>query len=190
MIGMDPQKDLRDITAFGSDTDKCNGTMIVRAKANRELLEKMVAKAPDHETMEHRSHTLHAWTHKGWKGHKGEKVVGAFQQDDVMVFARTADQAEDVVEGLAAWRRRPRAPPASSPGTPRPMAWGPSWRRWPTAGSRGARSGCGPMAGRGTGGKVGLQERLWQVRLRGLREVPGRVAHEEGRLEAGRGAAA
>jgi len=104
MMGMDPRKDLRDVTAFGSDTDKRNGTMIVRAKVNRELLEKMVAKAPDHETMEHRSHTLHAWTHKGWKGHKGEKVVGAFQRDDVMVFARTPDQVKaalDLLDGDA-----------------------------------------------------------------------------------------
>ena len=104
VMGMDPRKDLRDVTAFGMDTDKRNGVMVVRAKVNRELLEKMVGKAPDHETMEHRSHTLHAWTHKGWKGHKGERVVGAFQRDDVMVFAKTPDavkMALDVLDGDA-----------------------------------------------------------------------------------------
>lgn len=104
MMGMDPRKDLRDVTIFGMDTDKQNGVMVVRAKANRELLEKMVAKAPDHETMEHRTYTLHAWTHKGWKGHRGEKVVGAFYRDDVMVFSKTPERVKaaiDVLDGDA-----------------------------------------------------------------------------------------
>lgn len=104
MLGMDPRKDLRDVTVYGLDTDKRNGAMIVRAKANREMLERMVEKAPDHETMEHRTYTLHAWTHKGWKGHKGEKVVGAFHRDDVMVFAKTPERVKaalDVLDGDA-----------------------------------------------------------------------------------------
>ncbi|NDC64847.1 MAG: hypothetical protein EBZ59_12910, partial [Planctomycetia bacterium] len=102
MMGMDPRKDLRDVTAYGLDTDKRNGVMIVRAKANRAMLEKMVEKAPDHETMEHRKYTLHAWTHKGWKGRKGERVVGAFYRGDVMVFAGTPDRVKaalDVLDG-------------------------------------------------------------------------------------------
>jgi hypothetical protein len=105
MMGMDPRKDLRDVTMYGLDTDKKNGAMVVRAKVNREMLERMVEKAPDHETMEHRSHVLHAWTHKGWKGHKGQRVVGAFQRDDVMVFARTPEMVKaalDVLDGDAA----------------------------------------------------------------------------------------
>jgi hypothetical protein len=108
MMGMDPRKDLRDVTAYGEDTDKRNGVMIVRAKANREMLEKMVEKAPDHETMKHRDYTLHAWTHKGWKGgwkgHQGERVVGAFFRDDVMVFARDPAKVKaalDVLDGEA-----------------------------------------------------------------------------------------
>lgn len=104
MTGMDPRKDLRDVTAWGLDTDKRNGVMIVRGKVNRELLEKMVAKAPDHQTMEHRSHALHAWTHKGWKGRGGEKMVGSFHRDDVMVFGRTPDKVKaalDVLDGTA-----------------------------------------------------------------------------------------
>jgi hypothetical protein len=104
MLGMDPRKDLRDVTMYGADTDKRNGVMIVRAKVNREMLERMVEKAPDHETMEHRNHVLHAWTHKGWKGRKGERVVGAFQKDDVLVFAKTPERvraALDVLDGDA-----------------------------------------------------------------------------------------
>jgi hypothetical protein len=105
MLGMDPRKDLRDVTMYGADTDKRNGVMIVRAKVNREMLERMVEKAPDHETMKHRDHVLHAWTHKGWKGRMGEKVVGAFQKDDVLVFAKTPDRVKaalDVLDGDAA----------------------------------------------------------------------------------------
>jgi len=105
MLGMDPRKDLRDVTMYGADTDKRNGVMVVRAKVNREMLERMVEKAPDHQTMEHNDHVLHAWTHKGWKGRKGEKVVGAFQKDDVLVFARTPDRVKaalDVLDGDAA----------------------------------------------------------------------------------------
>jgi hypothetical protein len=102
MMGMDPRKDLHDVTVYGLDTDKKNAVMVVHADANREFLEKMVEKARDHETTKHRDYTLHQWTHKGWKGRAGETVVGAFFKDDVMVFARSADRVEmalDVLDG-------------------------------------------------------------------------------------------
>jgi uncharacterized glyoxalase superfamily protein PhnB len=102
MMGMDPRKDLHDVTVYGLDTDKKNAVMVVHADANREFLEKMVEKARDHETMKHRDYTLHQWTHKGWKGRSGDTVVGAFFKDDVMVFARSADRVEmalDVLDG-------------------------------------------------------------------------------------------
>jgi len=102
MTGMDPRKDLHDVTVYGLDTDKRNAVMVVRAKANRPLLEKMVEKARDHRTMEYGGRTLHSWTHRGRKGDKGETVVGAFQADDRLVFARSADavkMAIDVLDG-------------------------------------------------------------------------------------------
>ncbi len=102
MMGMDPRKDLHDVTVYGLDTDKKNAVMVVHADVNREFLEKMVAKARDHETTKHRDYTLHQWTHKGWKGRSGDTVVGAFFKDDVMVFARSADRVEmalDVLDG-------------------------------------------------------------------------------------------
>lgn len=102
MMGMNPRTDLRDVTLYGLDTNKRNGVMIVRTKCDRPLLEKMVAKAPDHTTMQHRSYTLHSWTHKGWKKGRGEPVVGAFLRDDVMVFAATDGRvrtALDVLDG-------------------------------------------------------------------------------------------
>jgi len=105
MTGMDPRKDLHDVTVYGRDTDKRNAVMVVRGKANRALLEKMVEKARDHRTMEHGGRTLHSWTHRGRRGDKGETVVGAFQADDRMVFARSADavrMALDVLDGLKA----------------------------------------------------------------------------------------
>jgi hypothetical protein len=104
MTGMDPRKDLRDVTAWGFDTDKRNGVMVVRGKVNRELLEKMVEKAADHKTMKHGDYTLHAWTHKGWRGRRGAQVVGAFHRDDVMVFGRAPDKVKaalDVLDGTA-----------------------------------------------------------------------------------------
>lgn len=102
MMGMDVRKDLHDVTAYGVDTDKKNAVMIVHADAKREMLEKMVDKAPDHKTTSHRDYTLHTWTHKGWKGRGGDTVVGAFYKDDMMVFARTPGQVEmalDVLDG-------------------------------------------------------------------------------------------
>lgn len=105
MAGMDPRKDLHGVTAYGLDTDKHNAVVIVRAKANREFLEKMVQKAPDHVTVEHGRHTLHRWNHKGWKRSQGHPVVGAFFKDDVMVFSRTEARVKaalDVLDGDAA----------------------------------------------------------------------------------------
>lgn len=111
MTGMDPRTDLDDITVYGLGTDKRAGIMLVRAKANRPLLEKMVEKAKDHVTMEHGGRTLHSWTHRGRKGGKGETVVGAFAADDRMVFARSADavkMALDVLDGKSpAYREGP-----------------------------------------------------------------------------------
>lgn len=113
MTGMEPRKDLHDATVYGLDTDKRNGVMVVHAKANRPLLEKMVEKARDHRTMEHEGRTLHSWTHRGRKGDKGETVVGAFHADDRMVFARSADavkMALDVLDGRKpAYREGPLA---------------------------------------------------------------------------------
>lgn len=105
MTGIDPRKDVRDMTAYGADTDKKNGVLIVRSKTNREFLEKMVEKARDHRTMEHRSRTVHSWTHKHGRGRKAEPVSGAFFADDVLVFARTPErvaQAIDVLDDAAA----------------------------------------------------------------------------------------
>jgi hypothetical protein len=103
MTGMDPRKDLRDATAYGLDTEKRNGVLIVRAKANREFLTRMVEKAADHKTIKHGDHTLHAWTHK--RGRHAGPVVGAFHKDDVMVFARTEAAVAsglDVLDGRKA----------------------------------------------------------------------------------------
>ena len=103
MVGIDPRKDVRDVTAYGVDTDKRSGVMIVRAKVNRDFLTLMVEKAADHKTMIHRDYTLHAWTHKR-DGHSGP-MVGAFHRDDVMVFARTeaaVKSALDVLDGRQA----------------------------------------------------------------------------------------
>jgi len=100
MMGMDPRKDLHDVTLYGLDTDKKNAVMIVHADANREFLEKMVEKARDHETMKHRDYTLHKWRHQGWKGRGGETVFGAFHRDDVMVFARSADRVQMALDVL------------------------------------------------------------------------------------------
>lgn len=102
MTGMDPRTDVDDVTVYGLDTDKRNAVMVVRAKANRQLLEKMVEKARDHRTMEHAGRTLHSWMHRGRKSDKAEPVVGGFHADDRMLFARSADavkMALDVLDG-------------------------------------------------------------------------------------------
>ena len=107
MIGMDVRKDLHDVTVYGLDTDKKNAVMIVHADVDRKKLEAMAAKAPGHKTMEHRSYTLHSWMHNnvlmrpnGWKQSQGRPVVGAFFQDNVMVFARTKEQVEMALDVL------------------------------------------------------------------------------------------
>jgi len=104
MTGIDPRRDVRDMTAWGADTDKKNGVLVVRSKVNRRLLENMVEKARDHRTMEHRGRTVHSWMQAHGKHRKREPVSGAFFADDVMVFARTAERvarAIDVLDGAA-----------------------------------------------------------------------------------------
>jgi len=100
MMGMDVRKDLHGVTVYGLDTDKKNAVMIVHADVRREQLEKMVEKARDHETREHRGITIHTWMHKGWKG-RGGPAAGAFYRDDMLVFARSADRVEMAIDVLA-----------------------------------------------------------------------------------------
>ena len=102
MTGMDPRKDLHDVTVYGFDTDKRNAVMIVCADAKREFLNKMVEKAANHKKTEYRSYTLHSWTQKGWPRGWSGSVVGAFFKDSIMVFARTeagVQAALDLLDG-------------------------------------------------------------------------------------------
>lgn len=99
MTGMDPRTDVHDATAYGLDTDKRHAVMIVHADVNRGFLEKMVAKARDHETMKHGDYVVHSW-----KDHHGKTVFGAFFKDDMLVFAHAADRVKlalDVLDGKA-----------------------------------------------------------------------------------------
>lgn len=102
MTGIDPRRDVRDMTAWGAGTDKRDGVLVVRSKVNRRLLENMVDKAQDHRTMEHGGRTVHSWMQRHGKNRKAEPMSGAFFADDVMVFARTPErvaQAIDVLDG-------------------------------------------------------------------------------------------
>lgn len=106
MIGTDPRKDLRDVTFFGTDLDKTQGVMVLRGRMNRALLEKMVEKAADHKTMEHRGHVMHAWTQKRHMGcSPAGPAAGAFFKDDCLVLARSeaaVKGALDTLDGITA----------------------------------------------------------------------------------------
>lgn len=98
MTGSDPRKDLAGVTLYGVDTDKRNGVMVIRGAFNRELLTRMVEKAPDHRTMEHGGRTLHAWTQK--RGGGSGTVVGGFFKDDVIVLSRVEAHAKSAIDVL------------------------------------------------------------------------------------------
>lgn len=106
MIGTDPRKDLRDVTIFGTDLDKAKGVMVLRGRMNRAMMEKMVEKAADHKTMEHRGHVVHGWTQKRHMGgRQSGPMAGAFFKDDVLVIARSeaaVKEALDTLDGTAA----------------------------------------------------------------------------------------
>jgi len=98
MTGSDPRKDLAGVTLYGFDTDKRNGVMVIRGAFNRDLLTRMVEKAPDHRTMEHGGRTLHAWTQK--RGGRSGPVVGGFFKDDVIVVSRVEPHAKSAIDVL------------------------------------------------------------------------------------------
>lgn len=101
MVGMDPRKDLHGVTAYGKDTNKEHGVLIVHADVNQKLLRERAAKAPDHRTTAYGSYELHSWTHKCWKK-ESRTVVGAFYRPNVMVFAGCGDAVKaalDVLDG-------------------------------------------------------------------------------------------
>ena len=103
IVGMDPRKDLHGVTAYGKDTNKEHGVLIVHADVNQALLLALVAKAPDHKATAYGSYELHSWTHKCCK--KGpHTVTGVFYKPNVMVFAgciEAVKSALDVLDGKA-----------------------------------------------------------------------------------------
>jgi len=101
MTGMDPRKDLHGITAYGMDADKRNAVMIVHADARRDFLTKMVEKATDHKKSQYGDYVLHSWTHKGWQRGWSGPAVGAFFNDDVIVFGRTETIVKAAIDLLA-----------------------------------------------------------------------------------------
>jgi hypothetical protein len=104
MIGMDPRKDLHGFTAYGNDTNKERGVLILHADVNQPLLLAMVAKAADHKATTYGSYELHSWTHKCPKT-GAHPVTGVFYKPNVLVFAGCVDgvkAALDVLDGKAA----------------------------------------------------------------------------------------
>ena len=103
IVGMDPRKDLHGITAYGKDTNKEHGVLIVHADVNQALLLALVAKAPDHKATTYDAYELHSWTQKCCK--KGpHAVTGVFYRPNIMVFAGCVEavkSALDVLDGKA-----------------------------------------------------------------------------------------
>lgn len=106
MIGTDPRKDLRDVTFFGTDLDKTEGVMVIRGRMNRAMLEKMVEKAADHRTVQHRGHVVHGWTQKlGLIFTPPGPAAAVMFKDDVLVLARSETAVKgalDTLDGTAA----------------------------------------------------------------------------------------
>ena len=104
MAGMDPRKDIHNVTAYGKDTNKEHGVLIVNANVNQTLLLGLVAKAPDHKATAYGSYELHSWTHKCWKTKEVKSVTGTFYKPNILVFAACEGAlkgALDVLDGKA-----------------------------------------------------------------------------------------
>jgi len=104
IVGMDPRKDLHGVTAYGKDTNKEHGVLVVHADVNQALLLALVVKAPDHKATTYGAYELHSWTHKCWK-QESRTVVGAFYKPNIMVFAGCGEAVKaalDVLDGKSA----------------------------------------------------------------------------------------
>ena len=100
MLGMDPRKDLHAVLAYGKDTDKEHGILLIHADVNQKLLLEKAAKAPEHKVTQYGSYELHSWKHTG--RHGSRPVTGAFYKPDVLVFAGSVEAVKgalDVLDG-------------------------------------------------------------------------------------------
>ena len=101
--GMDPRKDLHDVTLYGRKMACGHGVLIIQADMDKEVLKQKAEKAPNHQTAKHRGHEIHTWTHK--KGGEKKNIAAALHQSDVLVLASSVDLLEtalDVLDGRKA----------------------------------------------------------------------------------------
>jgi hypothetical protein len=100
MTGMDPQKDLHGLTAYGAGFKPHSGVLIVYAHADRDKLLALMKSRPDFKTTSADDLELYSWTEG--RGERKHDVIVAFPKEGVAVIAGSADQvkrASSVVRG-------------------------------------------------------------------------------------------
>jgi hypothetical protein len=98
--GMDPSRDLHRLTLYGRSYEEDAAVMIVRAKLDRQRLERFVSRRPDFRRGQHGQHQLLSWTEK--KGQRDEHAMtGCFFGPEVLVFGRNPEEVKNALEVLA-----------------------------------------------------------------------------------------
>lgn len=102
IVGMDPRKDLKSITAYGARVGRPEGVLLVVADLDIKALQQAIKIAPDYHTTTYGSYELHAWTQLVPRATK--TVVAAYRAPDTLVIAdspKAVEAALDVLDGKA-----------------------------------------------------------------------------------------
>jgi hypothetical protein len=69
-LGMDPRKDLHEITIYSKEIGEHKGVLLVNADVNREMLLEKVKKASGHQSVSYGSYEIHTWAFLPGKKHE------------------------------------------------------------------------------------------------------------------------
>lgn len=100
-IGMDPLRDLRSITLYGTRFTRSTGVVLVRAKMDRQRLLGLLKHEPSHRITSYGDYELHRWTQN--KGKQDEHTVtGCFHGAETLVLGRVAAEVKTALDVLDA----------------------------------------------------------------------------------------
>lgn len=98
---IDPMKDLKGITVYGTDLQNPEAVAIVQANLSESALgtlQQSVQQLPGYASSTHGAYELHTWVHKCPMGEK--KLTATYVQPDILVFGSSVQAVEKALDVL------------------------------------------------------------------------------------------
>jgi hypothetical protein len=101
-VGIDVQKDIHSVTAYGLAIGQPSGVTIVHAKIPQSLVMPRLERLPDYKATQVGGQTVHSWTMPGRRGLQSRTVAGVFYKPEVIVLASGEEELTAALDVIAA----------------------------------------------------------------------------------------